>query len=135
MMNLTIPFEVTPASRPKVTRYGTFYSKNYEAFRKVVGEWLDKQEKPNKIIDKTKPIKATFKFTLTIPKSYSKKKREALLGKPMINKKDLDNMIKSCCDILQGRYFEDDSQIHHITANKEWGEKGTIKINIEEQEW
>jgi Holliday junction resolvase RusA-like endonuclease len=133
MINITIPFEITPASRPKVTRYGTFYSKNYEAFRKVVGEWLDKQPTTTKY-DKTKPLKATFKFNITIPKSYSKKKREALLGKPMIDRKDIDNMIKAIMDILQGRLFEDDKQIYYLTASKYWTEKGKIEITIEGDE-
>jgi Holliday junction resolvase RusA-like endonuclease len=129
-IKLIIPFEVTAASRPRVTRYGTFYSKNYEAFRKVVGEWLDKQI-PVKLIG---AIKANFIFIMPLPKSFSKKKKDSLLGKPCLTKKDCDNMIKAIQDILQGRYFDDDSQIYLVTASKYWGEKGIIQAELEEEE-
>lgn len=131
-VSFIIPFEVTAASRPRVTRYGTFYSKNYEAFRKVVGEWLDTQIKP--VSFGGVALKARFVFILPLPKSYSKKKKELLLGQPMTDRKDIDNMQKSVMDVLQGRYFNDDCQIYHVTASKYWGEKGRIEVYLEGEE-
>lgn len=135
-IHLTIPYVVTAASRPRVTRYGTFYAKNYTAFREVIGEWLDKLKPIN--MEKKHPlegaIKAKFVFTIPMPKSYNKKKKEKLLGKPMILKGDIDNYCKAIMDLLQGRYFEDDSQIYHVTASKYWGNEGSIEITLENEE-
>lgn len=133
MRNITleIPFEITSASRPRVTRYGTFYSKNYEAFRKVVGEWLEKQE-----INKLEgAIKAKIIFLMPMPKSWSKKKKEELDNKYCLANKDVDNFCKSIFDILQGKAYDNDSQIASIEAKKLWtNEKGHITVELEEAE-
>jgi Holliday junction resolvase RusA-like endonuclease len=127
--SFTIPFEVTSASRPRVTRYGTFYSKNYEAFRKVVGEWLDKQ----KLKHLQGCIRARFIFNMPIPKSWSKKKKEELNGAYMNSRKDLDNLEKSVLDVLQGRIFDDDCQIVKMLAEKRWtAGPGNVIIELEE---
>jgi Holliday junction resolvase RusA-like endonuclease len=128
-IQLEIPFEVTSASRPRVTRYGTFYSKNYEAFRKVVGEWLDKQ----KIIKLNGALSFKVIFLMPIPKSWSNKKKEASKETYCISHKDIDNMQKAIFDVLQGKAFDDDCQIAHIEATKMWtAGPGHISITIEE---
>ena len=130
-ISFIIPFEVTAASRPKVTKYGAFYGKNYTAFREVVGDWLDKQIPTPKL---TGALKARFVFVIKLPKSYSAKKKERLDGQPMIFRGDIDNQIKAICDVLQNRYFDDDCQIYHVTASKYWGEKGRIEVYLEGEE-
>ena len=130
-ITLEIPFEVTSASRPRVTRYGTFYSKNYEAFRKVVGEWLDKQ----KIIKLNGAIEAKIIFLMPIPKSWSKKKKEELTDKYCLANKDIDNLQKSVFDVLQGKAFDNDSQIASVIAKKIWVlGPGHVTVELEEVE-
>lgn len=71
-------------------------------------------------------------FGLPFPKSYSKKKRAELLGKPHQVKPDLDNLVKSFSDAVRGKGEENDSRIHHFEARKVWDIEGFIKIiNIE----
>jgi Holliday junction resolvase RusA-like endonuclease len=73
---------------------------------------------------------------LPVPNSWSKKKRaEALIGdiKP-VSKPDLDNIIKSIGDGLNGIVWEDDSQICVISARKQYGEEPLVNIKIESEE-
>jgi Holliday junction resolvase RusA-like endonuclease len=60
-----------------------------------------------------------------MPKSWSKKKRNELNGKPHTQRPDLDNLIKAFKDAL----CEDDSHVHtYYNMRKIWGEDGKIII-------
>mgnify|MGYP001379916131 FL=1 len=126
-MMLHIPFRPCPCPRPKVTHYGTFYGKNYTAFKQVVNEWLDKQK-----IEKLEgALEAEMVFGIPMPDSWSKKKKEANLLRPHIVKPDVDNFIKSVFDILNERAFDDDSQIARLRASKIWVDgPGHILVEI-----
>ncbi len=63
-------------------------------------------------------------FILPMPKSWSKKKREAMDGQPHQQKPDIDNLCKSVLDALH----KDDSHIYNIRLSKFWGQKGKIII-------
>jgi len=129
---IKIPYEVTPASRPRVTKYGTFYSKNYTAFREVVSKWLSEKKVMNKLEG---AIKAQVLFYMKTPKSWSKKKTEKAHEKYHISNKDIDNFQKSIFDILQGIYYDDDSQIVSVNAEKRWHKnEGHILIVLKELE-
>jgi Holliday junction resolvase RusA-like endonuclease len=128
-MILSIPFRPCPCPRPKVTHYGTFYGKNYTAFKQVVNEWLDKQ----KIMKLEGPLEAEMVFAIPMPDSWSKKKKAAHLTRAHAVKPDCDNLIKSVFDILNGRAFNDDSQIARIRASKIWVDSpGHIIVEINE---
>ncbi len=60
-------------------------------------------------------------FVMPIPKSWSKKKREAIVGQPHICKPDTDNLLKSVLDALEGTIYKNDSQIYSINAKKVYG--------------
>lgn len=51
-----------------------------------------------------------------IPKSYSKKKREAIAGKLCTVKPDTDNVLKAICDAL----FENDERLSIMQCYKYW---------------
>jgi Holliday junction resolvase RusA-like endonuclease len=63
-------------------------------------------------------------FELEMPKSWSKKKKNLMRGKPHQQKPDLDNLIKSCGDL----FLADDSGIHAVFAAKFWGDQGSVRI-------
>lgn len=69
-----------------------------------------------------------------IPKSTSKKKsNEMLMGEIRPNKKpDLDNVIKSILDGLNGVAFRDDSQIVHIDCDKHYSNEPSVVVIIKE---
>lgn len=59
-----------------------------------------------------------------MPKSWSNKKRNEMLGKPHQQKPDIDNLIKAVLDCL----CKDDSYIWNVTALKQWDINGSITI-------
>jgi len=64
-------------------------------------------------------------FIIAMPKSWPKKKKEKMQGKPHKTKPDIDNILKSVFDSLLG----DDSKISSIaSAKKTWGVLGEIII-------
>lgn len=65
------------------------------------------------------------------PKSWSKKKRAAHLGRPHIQKPDLDNLGKALCDGMNRIAFADDAQIGALTMVKVWGEIDGTSVIVE----
>jgi len=63
-------------------------------------------------------------FILPMPDSWSKKKKEAMNGKPHQRKPDKDNLEKSLLDAV----FKEDSRIWDGRVSKIWGEEGRIII-------
>ena len=125
MININI--QPVPASRPRVTRWGTYYTKKYTQFRNDLREELNKLTF-NKI-GAGIPIKFTVTFNMGFPKSYSKKKRiELLENNHHVIRPDLDNLIKGLLDGLNGIAFEDDSQIIELNIKKQWSIVPSIKF-------
>lgn len=63
-------------------------------------------------------------FHIPMAKSWSKKKKAEMDGKPHRNRPDLDNLLKGLWDIL-----EEDSHISCVTARKVWAYDGAIEIH------
>ena len=68
----------------------------------------------------------TVIFLVPMPKSWSKKKKALMVGKPMQQRPDLDNYLKGLFDATH----EEDSSIWKVTASKIWTDcTGKIIIN------
>ena len=77
-------------------------------------------------------IKIKMLFEFEVPKSYNQKKRsEALRGSLRPSKNDLDNLVKSVLDGLNGVAFKDDRQVYIIEAEKKFAEQNCITITIQ----
>ena len=63
-------------------------------------------------------------FTIEMPKSWSKKKKLEMCGKPHQQTGDLDNYLKALCDAV----YTDDSHLWTYRATKIWGTEGSIRI-------
>ncbi len=70
------------------------------------------------------PQPCTIVFFLSMPKTWSKKKREEMAGKPHLGKPDLDNLLKALCDAV----CADDSHIWSVYVEKRWSHQGWIDI-------
>ena len=127
---IVVSFEInpTPASRPRVTRWGTFYGKKYKGFKKDMDELLSDTDK--EWLEGL--IFADMTFFVGIPKSWSKKKKKLKSGQWCDNNADLDNYEKAILDSLSGAYFHDDRQIVQQQSKKIWADTGSIKIILEE---
>ncbi len=63
-------------------------------------------------------------FVISMPRSWSKKKRAELDGQPHMQMGDLDNFIKGILDSI----YENDAHIWDLRASKVWGVEGKIIV-------
>ena len=114
--------EIRGKGRPRLTRNGVAFTdaktRSYENLVKL----LAMQAMENTGAQMTdKPVKATINAFFEIPKSYTKKKVQAIFnGEIKPGKPDIDNVIKSLLDGCNKIIFKDDVQIYSITATKSY---------------
>ena len=123
-------FKIAPvvASRPRVTRWSTFFPKKYTDFKVAMTKLTE-----NIIFTPTKElIYVQVTFYIAIPKSWSKKKKLEKNGKPCDNNCDIDNYIKAILDSLEGVYYENDKQVAMIKAMKYYS--ATPRIEYQQTE-
>ncbi len=109
---LTVFVPAKPASRPRVGRYGTYYSKTYKAYRALMKEAIPTStEEP---LDGD--LHADVEFVVQKPKTT---KRVRPGG-------DIDNYEKAIYDAVTGEkddlklYWHDDEQLVTVEAEKRW---------------
>ena len=67
----------------------------------------------------------------TPPPSTPQERKERLIkGEYKMTKPDLDNVLKSILDGLNGIAFKDDNQVVEISANKKYGKKDLVQIEL-----
>lgn len=110
----------TPASRPKVSRYGTYYGKNYTKFRRQA-----EIEIPNVIKDHT-PYSLDTPL-LVIATSYVNQPRTSERDWP---RGDVDNYAKAILDACNGIVWEDDDSILLLVTSKAWSEQERVELDV-----
>jgi Holliday junction resolvase RusA-like endonuclease len=114
MISDPVIFDIVPvpAARPRVTRWGTYYPKKYNEFRKGFTHLLEETELPP---PRTMPCSLYLEFVCPRP---AKPANDFPMG-------DIDNYIKSVLDSAQGKaWFADDKQIIHVQGFKRYAAKG-----------
>ena len=137
IISLTFNISPVPASRPRVTRWGTFYGKKYKEFKREMGMLLIESDVPspvNPVLWLEGLISADMTFFVPMAKSWSKKKKSLKDGQFCDNNADLDNYEKSILDSLSTVYFHDDRQIVQQKSQKIWAETGRIEVILKEVE-
>lgn len=126
-IKIEIDADPIPLQRARGTRKG-FYDPQHIAKKNFA--WAVKFQYPDQPLNK--PIKVSFKFSFKLPKSWSKKKKAALINKPHSQTPDTSNLIKFAEDALNKIVWEDDSIISKIVAEKKWEEEAKTIIEIED---
>ena len=113
--------EIRGKGRPRLTRNGHAFTdektRNYENLVKLLA--MQAMEKAGATVT-DKPVRAIINAYFEIPKSYTKKKVQAIInGEIKPAKPDLDNIIK-CIDGCNKIIFKDDVQVYSITATKSY---------------
>ena len=130
IMRTVFNVEPCPASRPRVSRWSTYYPKRYTQFKEDMKALTSEMDStPSK-----KLISADVEFNVKIPKSWTKKKKEEKNRKYCDNSSDIDNYLKAILDSLNGILFVDDRQIVEVYARKRYSDKPNIKFAMKELE-
>lgn len=123
-----------PKARPKfsvnwVTRRITTYTdtKTKKAEEEIRSAWLEKYGGEDATEEK---VVLCCKFYLQTPKSYSKKKQKELEGKPHDHRPDVDNLIKTVMDGLNGTAYLDDSQVVSVIASKYYSMSPRTEVSL-----
>lgn len=110
MPEIRVIGEPVPKERPRRGRNGQWYTpERTRMYEELVG-WTWRQTR-------LKPIPGPLVVRL-----------EFILAK---RDKDLDNLVKSVLDGLNGVAWQDDSQIVHLAAGKTKGKSGQVLIQVE----
>lgn len=109
-----IPTKPTPASRPRISRYGNYYPKGYTEFRTEIYKFLRKL----KIIDAVDDIE--FRVELEV---ICKKPKKPSNPYP---RGDVDNYAKAYLDSLTYAklFWVDDIQVVELHVSKRYQEEG-----------
>tara|TARA_R100000406_G_C3099510_1_gene121582 strand:- start:400 stop:813 length:414 start_codon:yes stop_codon:yes gene_type:complete len=121
-MKITIPHKPVPCPRPRVTKFGTFYPKNYKDFKKDVSKYL-KDNYPLVHFGSESALAIHYIFIMPRPK-YLQKASSKFQRINHSKKPDLDNLIKAINDTLQDAdIIYDDSRIVRCSGLKQIASK------------
>lgn len=101
-----------PASRPRVSRWGTYYGKRHQAFRSEASACLEQMREQGYLpgVPLSGRLVVILAFEIERPKTT---KREVPNG-------DVDNYAKLVLDCCTGFLWEDDTQIQLLSCQKNW---------------
>ena len=106
------------APRPRVLRTGRSYNpkaKEYRELAQAVKSSLPPGFKPF-----DEPVRVVMAFGFRAPKSWSRKRRAAEVGRPRTSSPDLSNLVKAVEDACEGVLWVNDRCICSFAARKFW---------------
>lgn len=111
--SFSIPLEPVPASRPRVSKWGTYHAKPYKNWLESAADFLQGVSPP---FDKGDHISAQVEIVCT----------RAATSKLTRPKGDIDNYVKATLDAINHAegYWEDDVQVTALTARKRFAKPG-----------
>lgn len=120
-MRFTVDIEPIGKARPRFTKTGHAYTpqKTKDAEELIATAY---RETGRGCIPKGVPIELEVVAHFPIPKSFSQKKRDAVLDSEILptKKPDADNILKLVADALNGVAYEDDAQVVRMEVSKEY---------------
>lgn len=136
MIEFTVTGEPVAQGRPRFSTRGSFVkaydpakSKDYKAYVKLVAA-AAMNERSLKPLGGA--ISVDIKAFVSVPKSKSKKFREAALIWEIrpTKKPDCDNIAKILLDAMTGIVYEDDKQIVKLSVEKFYDEVPRVEVTI-----
>ena len=113
----TLLYNITPVAKPRMTRSDKW--KKRPATDKY-WQFKDKVREANIELYNG----CTITFHISMPVSWSNKKRDSMRFQYHEQKPDIDNFAKALLDAI----YDDDAHIAHITIIKKWADQGAIEI-------
>lgn len=130
---LTVEGKPIPKARPRMSGYGHAYTPQRTKGREnvIAFAWIQKFG-----FTKTeRPVRLSVKYTFTVPKSWSKARRDEAMQRevPHTGRPDLDNLNKAVLDALNGIAYVDDSQVVvYGNMSKVYGAEDKTEIEVME---
>lgn len=119
-----IPEKAVPKGRPRFSRYGhCFTPKTTTIFERTVSKHA---QAAMRIYKDTPNFKLTGRLECTITILIEKPKKPS----NPYPRGDLDNMVKSILDGMNGIVFDDDSSICKINCSKEYSQHSVIYVTV-----
>lgn len=135
IIKFTIPGEPVSKGRPRFTRTGFAYTDKRTAKFENLVRLAYSETYPDRIPSDA-PVSISVDAYFSIPKSWSKKKKadaaDNILRKT--TKPDIDNVVKSVSDGLNGVAWRDDSQICELHSWKGFSENPRTEVEIDFKE-
>ena len=127
-VQFTIPGKPFAKQRPRATRLGRVYTPAATvSFERQVATLAAQHFKE----PMTGPVRLTVHAMFLPPKSWSKRKAEAALATPHVQRPDIDNCIKAVADALNRIAWADDGQVAEIVASKRWQMVEQTLVSVE----
>lgn len=115
-----------PKGRPRVTRHGTYTPKSTQEYEAAIrAAWEREHMMPFAEGD---ALELDVVAYFPIPKGTPKKRSEEMVAKPYTKRGDLDNIVKSVMDALNGYAYPDDAAIWNIAARKRYTNETPVTI-------
>ena len=114
-------FSVKPLAKPRMTQRDKW------ACRPCVVRYWEFKDELTALADEFKftlPDQFLITYNIPFPKSYSKKKKDSLRGKPHKMKPDIDNLTKAILDV----FMTEDSSVWSYWSRKFWADEPSIVI-------
>ena len=144
VLTFVVPGVPTPKGRPRMTRRGKVYTPaKTVAYERTVSIFAQVAASRMATRDEMLfegPVMVTIHCHFKMPKSWSRKRKEAMLYQPHIQLPDLDNLVKSVLDGVNNTQYSsppathiwtDDKQVAAVTATKHWSEESSVLVRIE----
>ena len=118
-MNMIIP--ITPVSKPRQTRADVWKKRPVVLKYRKFADELRAFCKENNFVPSEE---LEMEFYLAMPKSWSKKKKAEMEGKPHRQRPDSDNLAKAVLDAL----MPEDCTVWSLNVIKRWSREGYIDL-------
>jgi len=136
-ITFTVPGPPHGKGRPRFARRGNFVATYTDAKTSSYEDQI--RFYALQAMGSSKPLKTALEafiyVRLPVPQSYSKKRTEACLSglERPCKKPDLDNVVKSFMDGMNGIVYQDDDQVVEIHTTKVYAETGGVEVLIKEK--
>lgn len=120
-MKWKFPVSPVAASRPRVGKWGSYYTGTYKDFREIAKPIV------NEVTQGWEPMLGPIRVSLEI---YPTQPKTTKLDYP---RPDIDNFAKAILDLCNGVVWGDDTQIIQLEAIKGWADAdGYFTLEVEE---
>tara|TARA_R110002020_G_scaffold283736_1_gene499390 strand:+ start:625 stop:957 length:333 start_codon:yes stop_codon:yes gene_type:complete len=93
-----------------VSKHGAYFAGPYKIFRREAAEIVDN------VLGNWEPLSGPLTVDLEM---FVARPKTTKLDRP---KADIDNFVKAVFDVMNGRLWDDDSQVIRLYATKQWAE-------------